>query len=56
MNKKYKKKIKWDKQIEIAERALSRNKALIEDTVRGTVAHKANTWTRKQSKNRSPIQ
>ena len=49
-------KINWDKQEAYARKALEKNKALIEDTPRGTSANKANTWSRKTKKNRSPLQ
>ena len=34
---------------------LEKNKALIEDTSRGTPSHKASTWTRKSKVNKSKI-
>lgn len=46
----------WDQQIQYAQEALDKNKALIESTSRGTNANKASSWSRRPSKNKSPLQ
>lgn len=51
-----KRKINWDKKIEYAQRKLKQNKALIEDTYKGTKSQKAKTWTIKQKKNNGEFQ
>ena len=51
-----KRKINWNKKIQYAQQALDKNKALIEDTYKGTAANKASTWSRRPSKNKSLLQ
>jgi hypothetical protein len=51
-----KRKFNWDQQIQYAQYALDKNKALIEDTSRGTTASKTNTWSRKTKRSKSPLQ
>lgn len=51
-----KRKFNWDKQLQYAQEALDKNKALIESTSRGTNAHKAPDWSRRPSKNKSKLQ
>ena len=46
-----KRKINWDKKLEYAQRKLDQNKALIENTHKGTKSQKAKTWTIKQKRN-----
>ena len=50
-----KRKFNWDQQLQYAQEALDKNKALIESTSRGTNAHKAPDWSRRPSKNKSKI-
>jgi hypothetical protein len=51
-----KQKFNWDKQLQYAQEALDKNKALIESTSRGTNANKAPDWSRRPSKNKSRLQ
>jgi hypothetical protein len=51
-----KRKFNWDQQLQYAQEALDKNKALIESTSRGTNANKASSWSRRPSKNKSPLQ
>jgi len=51
-----KRKFNWDQQLQYAQEALDKNKALIESTSRGTNAHKAPDWSRRPSKNKSKLQ
>ena len=51
-----KRKFNWDQQLQYAQEALDKNKALIESTSRGTTANKASDWSRRPSKNKSPLQ
>lgn len=48
-------KFNWDQQLQYAQEALDKNKALIESTSRGTTAHKAPDWSRKSKVNKSKI-
>jgi hypothetical protein len=51
-----KRKFNWDQQLQYAQEALDKNKALIESTSRGTNANKASSWSRRPSKNKSRVQ
>ena len=51
-----KRKLNWDQQLQYAQEALDKNKALIDSTSRGTTAHKAPDWSRRPSKNKSKLQ
>ena len=51
-----KRKFNWDQQIQYAQEALDKNKALIDSTSRGTNANKASDWSRRPSKNKSRLQ
>jgi len=51
-----KRKFNWDQQLQYAQEALDKNKALIDSTTRGTTAHKAPDWSRRPSKNKSKLQ
>ena len=51
-----KQKFNWNKQLQYAQEALDKNKALIESTSRGTNANKASDWSRRPSKNKSRLQ
>jgi len=50
-----KRKFNWDQQLQYAQEALDKNKALIELTFRGTNANKASSWSRKSKVNKSKI-
>ena len=50
-----KRKFNWDQQLQYAQEALDKNKALIESTSRGTNANKASSWSRKSKVNKSKI-
>jgi len=50
-----KRKFNWDQQLQYAQEALDKNKALIESTSRGTNANKASSWSRKNKPNKSKI-
>jgi hypothetical protein len=56
MSEKYRKKQNWENKAQYAQEQLDKNKALIEDTSRGTKSNKVNTWSLKPSVNRSRIQ
>ena len=50
-----KRRFNWDQQLQYAQEALDKNKALIESTSRGTSSHKTSSWTRKNKPNKSRV-